>query len=535
MRRQAQTFIADQIRKLIQTPSRVFILPFLTIDFIATQLIKAFKRPARIGVLLSPLVTSIRLAILSFLLCDGPIGRLIFPIAKRAIPASTFSRVAQHYFQIAHQKLDANEPAEAWGYFRTCLKYSTNPTHFSIAAICLMVGLGRFKEAIALFARSNDLLRDRAKVLGYERSQFRFLDQFWAGGFGHLAQIDYFAKLEILEQRKRTDSVLYIPPGFSVPNRFLLDLWRPYLQIVEDETKLPARLEDLNSLSFNFLAPRLADGSTVHLWEIGAKTYRRWEQEGRGPLLALSSEITNRGRRVLEAWGIPQDTWFVALHVREAGSRKYHADLHGVLNADVSTYKAAIEEITRRGGWVVRMGDPTMTKLPQMANVFDYCHSSDRSEWMDIFLCASARFYVGTSSGPAYVPTDFGVPCVHTNWWPPGQRPWDSRDIFIPKLYRKIADKSILTLSQSLREPFGYCNSIAYLSKTQGIEVIDSTAEEIQEAVIEILNRLDNSADYDSSDLRLRQEAERIYQSNNVHGAALLAQYFLRKHSSFLE
>ena len=535
MRQLAQNFIASQMRKLVKTPSRVFILPFLTIDFIANQLIKTLRKPARIGVLFSPRTASIPLAVMSFLLRDGPIGRQVFPIAKRLIPTSAFAWAAQHYFQIAHQKLDANEPAEAWVHFRSCLKYSNDPVHFSIAAICLMVGLGRFQEALALFARSNALLRERAKALGYEHSKFRFLDQFWAGGFGHLAQIDYFIKLEILERRNRADSVLYIPPGFSVPNRFLLDLWRPYLQIVEDEKILPARLEDLNSLSFNFLAPRLADGSTVHLWEIGAKTYRRWEQEGHGPLLALSSEITSRGRRTLEAWGIPGDAWFVALHVREAGSRKYHADLHRVLNADVSTYKDAIEEITRRGGWVIRMGDPTMTKLPEMANVFDYCHSSDRSEWMDIFLCASARFYVGTSSGPAYVPTDFGVPCVHTNWWPPGQRPWDSRIIFIPKLYRKIANGTNLTLSQSLREPFGYCNSIAYLSKTQGVEVIDNTREEIHDAVVEMLNRLENSTNYDSSGLQLRQKAEYVYQSNNVHGAAFLAQSFLRKHPSFLE
>ena len=65
--------------------------------------------------------------------------------------------------------------------------------------------------------------------------------------------------------------------------------------------------------------------------------------------------------------------------------------------------------------------------------------------------------------------------------------------------------------------------------------MIDNTREEIHDAVVEMLNRLENSTNYDSSGLQLRQKAEYVYQSNNVHGAAFLAQSFLRKHPSFLE
>ncbi len=398
-----------------------------------------------------------------------------------------------------------------------------------------MVGLGRFQEAMALFTRGNTILLERAKALGIADSKLRFLEHFWVGGFGHLAQMDYFVKHEILEGRTRADSVLYIPRGFSVPNRFLLDLWRPFLQVVEDEADLPMPLGALSALSFYFLASRLFDGSTVHLWEIGAKAYQRWENEKRAPLLNLSPEIERRGWQVLEKNGIPRDAWFVALHVREAGSKKYHVDLHNVLNASIADYLPAIEEITRRGGWVIRMGDPSMRALPLAANVFDYCQSDDRSDWMDIFLCASARFFVGTSSGPAYVPTDFGVPCVHTNWWPPAQRPWHNRDIFIPKLYRKMDNEKLLTLSQSLREPFGYCNSIPYLKKTQRVEVVDNSPEDIRAAVIEMLERLENKINYDVDDMKLREKAQYIYQSNNVHGAALLVRAFLKKHAFLLE
>ena len=355
------------------------------------------------------------------------------------------------------------------------------------------------------------------------------------GGFGHLAQIDYFVKLEILEGRKYGDTILQFPRDFHVSNRFLLDQWRPFLKIVEDDKDLPLPPEAFRTLLFNFLAPRLANGLTVHLWQIGAETYQRWEDEKRKPLLELSPEIDRRGQQVLQRMGVPRDAWFVALHVREARSKQHHAELHNVLNAKIVDYLPAVEEIARRGGWIIRMGDSKMSALPPTPNTIDYCHSDYRSDWMDVFLCAKARFFVGTSSGPAYVPTDFGKPCVHTNWWPPAQRPWHSRDIFIPKLYRSINDRKFLSFSQSLREPFGYCNSIAYLKKARGVDVVDNLPEDICAAVIEMIDRLEQIIKYDTEDLELREKAERVYRSNDVHGAALLSRSFLRRHKSLLE
>ena len=207
---------------------------------------------------------------------------------------------------------------------------------------------------MALFTRANVLLLERATALGVRNSNFRFLEEMWAGGFGHIAQTDYFVKLEILEGRKRGETILYVPHDFPVSNRFLLDQWRPYLRIVEDSADLPLSLETLRSLAFNFLAPRMPDGSTLHLWEIGAKTYQRWANEKRQPLLRLSSDIERRGWQTLKSMGVPRGKWFVALHVREAASKTHHADLHNVLNANIGDYMPAIKEIVRRGGWVIR-------------------------------------------------------------------------------------------------------------------------------------------------------------------------------------
>jgi putative glycosyltransferase (TIGR04372 family) len=180
------------------------------------------------------------------------------------------------------------------------------------------------------------------------------------------------------------------------------------------------------------------------------------------------------------------------------------------------------------------MGDPDMAPLPRLANVFDYCHSNLRADWMDIFLAARCRFMLGTSSGPAYVPPLYGVPSVLTNWWPPAQRPWHASDLFIPKMPRRLADGKYLTLSETLREPFSYCHSRRYLAAQCGVVVEDSDPETIRDTVEEMLARLDGDCDPDTEVAELRLQADRIYQSHNAFGMAELGRDFLRRHDDLI-
>jgi putative glycosyltransferase (TIGR04372 family) len=509
--RQLVGFLADQSRKTIRRPSRIFIIAWYLM-----------LRPLRL-----PAVPR-RLVGLAELPWPGPIRRLLlwlFPSVQGVVIHLEYVRGAA--------LLDQNRPLEAYAALTCCLEKSTEPGHFFLGAACLMVGLGRFREAMSAFARANELRWQRARSLGLADSRLRFLPTIWHSSFGHLAQIDYLAKLGILDGRAPEETVLYTAPDAPVPNRFLLDQWRPYLKVVERASDLPLPNAQMEALSFDFLAPRLADGTTVHLWQLAATTYRRWHGEGRGPLLALPAEIVQRGWSVLESVGIPRGAWFVALHVREPASKALHARLHNVLNARVDEYLPAIEEITRRGGWVVALGDPRMTPLPPLPQVLDYRHSRVRADWMDIFLCAQARFFLGTSSGPAYVPPIYGVSAVLTNWWPPAQKPWHPTDIFIPKLYRDVRDGRLLNLDESLAEPFGYCNSVDYLTKTKGVIVEDNEAEDIRLAVVEMLERLDGRTGNDRDVLELRARADGIYAGHGIHGMSLLARDFLRKHRFF--
>lgn len=504
-----------------------------TAGFLIDQTRKTLRRPSRVFVILYGLAKTVLMRGLSKLIMRRlPAANSWVSISRGIVPEQLYEDVQ---FLKALELLQKNRPREASIHFANSLPSTKDPNKFFTAAINLLQGLGRFSEAMELFKQANSLHQKKVAEIGLARCSFLILDNFWASNYGHTAAIDYVVKMCMLEGRTSDQILFFLPDDRHIANRFWVEQWRPFLQIIEAEDESPIPRTAIKALSFDFLAPYLADGSTVHLWEIAAKAYRRWHESGRGSILRLPDEIEEKGRAQLESVGIPRTAWFVALHVREAGSKSHHVGLHNVLNATICDYYPAIHEITRRGGWVVRIGDPSMEPLDPMDRVLDYCHSRIRSDWMDVFLSASSRFFIGTSSGPAYVPPAYGVPCVLTNWWPPAQRPWHAADIFIPKRYREISSGKYLTLSESLVEPLGYCNSVDHLKETHGLIVEDNDSDDITAAVIEMIERVEGVAHYFEDDLARRARADDIFEKNAAFGLGVMAREFVRRNPHFLD
>jgi len=432
---------------------------------------------------------------------------------------------------MGYKLFQRDRPLEAWPWLNGVLRMQ-DPTidEYLLGAMCLYHGLGRFREAISLLEEANERSRKEAINRGVANDRYRVLDSLWARHIGHTATIDYVIKLGVLEGRQADDTILYLPPGSPVANRFLLDQVATRIRVIEDPAQLPIGPSAVRALHFDYLAPRLPNGTTTYFWEAAAKVHERWRLEGRGPLLTLPPDVEARGRAALRSVGVPHEAWFVALHVREGKWDGRNAGLHGMLNADIATYLPAISAITRRGGWVIRMGDPTMQPLPALANVVDYCHSDLRADWMDVFIAARCRFMIGTSSGPVYIPILYGVPTVLTNWWPPAQRPWRESDIFVPKRLRRLAGGRYLSLSETLQEPFSWCHSRHYLADHEGVEVEDNSPQAIEAAVEEMLDRLDGTFDSGAEAAELQTRADGIYKAHSAFGMGQIAADFVRRH-----
>ena len=181
--------------------------------------------------------------------------------------------------------------------------------------------------------------------------------------------------------------------------------------------------------------------------------------------------------------GIPPNAWFVCLHVRESGfrndkGRREHR------NSNINSYIPAINHITSNGGWVVRMGDDSMSKLPNLKNVIDYPHTSFKSELMDLVLIKLCYFFIGCQSGIFDVAKLFNKPVLLVNminWTFGGPLHYQDRGI-LKHLYSKNKKRYL-----SINEMYTSDWSVQNINSTVNSDYsfADNTEQEIFDAVNE--------------------------------------------------
>jgi putative glycosyltransferase (TIGR04372 family) len=184
--------------------------------------------------------------------------------------------------------------------------------------------------------------------------------------------------------------------------------------------------------------------------------------------------------------GLPKDAWFVCLHVRESG---FHKDTVSERNANIFNYIGAIEEITSRGGWVVRMGDSTMTRLPVMERVIDYPFTESKSALMDVYLISQCRLYIGMMSGIYDVAVLFQRPMIMTNmsnWmW---TFPLKKSDLGVMKHVYSKSKNGFLSVREVLAEPW---TVVSFLGMGDEYVLYENDSDELRAVVKEFFERGD--------------------------------------------
>ncbi len=205
--------------------------------------------------------------------------------------------------------------------------------------------------------------------------------------------------------------------------------------------------------------------------------------------LKIHDAYETEGTELLKKLGLSRGDWFVCVHARESS---YLGDTQREnMNQSISNYFAAIEHITARGGYVIRMGDAGTTKLPPMDRVIDYAHSPHRSDFADLYLCAKAKFFLGSRSGLSLVPQMFNTPLLRANFWP--ITPHDANNLGLT-LYAKAYSHEkgrCLTMREVLADP-----NLCYREwddeyRQIGLTLVENTPEEILDGVIEMFEILD--------------------------------------------
>lgn len=208
-----------------------------------------------------------------------------------------------------------------------------------------------------------------------------------------------------------------------------------------------------------------------------------WKQEVEIPVpISFSLDEERFCRKSLEKLGLGDGDWFVCLHNRESG---YHRDSPDLRNSSIVKYELGIKEITEAGGWVIRMGDRTMTRLPSMERVIDLPFTEFKSDLMDLYLVKNCRFYLGQNSGLVDVAYLFGKRCalVNTTEWAIGfPRLKNSRVIF--KHFYSLKWARYLSVAELLSQPFSVLDLHHFQHEYR---VQENTPEEIAELVVEVM------------------------------------------------
>ena len=392
---------------------------------------------------------------------------------------------------------------------------------------------GDFAGARAVYERRSRSQRECLDACQLDQADTLFLGMDWVRNVGHIAFLGQLIKLRELGLAPwRRIVVLAREP--RIANLAYLNCWRKYLTVVTDPL-LVDRFEPLVTacgFRFSTLFP-FAGRDPLHTAEIGSAVEEQWDLAGRAPLLALSEAQDAAGWSSLATRGIDRKDGFVCLHVRETG---FHGKSdHAPRNAAISSYFQAIETITRQGGWVIRMGDPSMSRLPAMDRVLDYAHSGLKAPEMDVFLCARGRCFIGTNSGLSHVPYTFGTPVVLTNWTiAGGLPPFPRHGIFLPKLIHSTAERRLLSFRELVTAEWRARSSTAATLEENEAHFVDNTPDEINEAVCEMLGRLNSPHQSLAGDDGLQEKFSALLPGNLSRGVTRVASGFLHRHAALL-
>lgn len=365
---------------------------------------------------------------------------------------------------------------------------------------------GRYKEAERHWNILNATRQNMRAKLGIENSGVRILGNSFFVAIGHTAYIDTYIKAAKLGWREVERIIAPIDTDAPLPGQALMAYLSKYVEQVPYRSgqidsvvqkigiKSPLKANDNNveidiriSTTDDFWYGPSADGNVRWFAPHGADVEREWRARGNGPLFSIPDKEKLMFRVSMEqVFGLPRDAWFVGLHVRTPGFHQKWHDAHpGTRNAEIETYKEVIDWIIDQGGWVVRLGDQSMPPYAPHERVIDYATSEFRSPDIDIMLCATCAYFLGTNSGLSVVPAIFGRPCALTNWSPIAIPNWYIDDVYVPKLVREKETGRLLTFREMFSSVAGW-SQFTKDYKKNGLEIVENDTDDLLDATIEV-------------------------------------------------
>ena len=236
----------------------------------------------------------------------------------------------------------------------------------------------------------------------------------------------------------------------------------------------------------------------------------------------FTSKQELKGKEILKILGLPKNSKFVCLIVRDRGYLSRYENIqsgerwryHDYRDGDIENYVMATEELAKRGYYVFRMGINVLKPL-KSANpkIIDYANSEIRSDFMDVYLGANCSFCISTACGFDAIPHLFRKP-IATITVPMGTF-WTTNQNFL--LLTKHHINKIKKKELSISEIFSSKAALTFYDeefKDINVELQENTPEEIRDLAIEMDERINKNWKETNEDILLQKNFKSIYEKN---------------------
>jgi len=379
---------------------------------------------------------------------------------------------------------------------------------------------------------------------------YKFFKVNYNFAIGHLIIEPYFYLKEInLGLIKRKKTILLIPRSkitknfphvdHIAANKTLLDLWKQHFIVISSPwiwlLLWPFSNNPLIRISANY-CDTLQKSKIFQI--LNCEQERKIQDKA---IVKLNEHHIRKGRENLRNLGITYKDWYVCIYCREPGFYSIE-NINGSTCrcSDINELYLSCKEIIHRGGWVIRMGSKNMNLMPKkfqsLQKVIDYPKTSYVSEEMDLFLASRCRFFLGSSSGIIGMARLFSRPSVIVNTIPFTHSGFGINDLAIPKLYKKNGE--FISFKTILSSPLAnFMRDNQFKKYDSKIEIIDNSAEDIRDIVVEMLDMLERKKNISQDEENLQKRFKSLLKPHNFcyQTPIRFGSSFLKKYSFLMQ
>ena len=361
--------------------------------------------------------------------------------------------------------------------------------------------------------------------------------------YGHLTvcpQVHLIKKKESNGKFKYLD--FFCESRFPLCNKVLMNLWKKKIMI------LPRSLIGPTIYLLNKIYSQSKNPYTIFNFNQSTRivdaTWDKYE-----PFINLSPEQHESCVKILSKNNIEIDKIkFVCLFNRDnayLNSFKHKKNLYyrSHQNYNIKKFNLMADELSKKDIYTFRMGSKVEgTFGGQNAKIIDYANSNFRSELMDIFLAINCMFGIVCGTGSSGIAQLYKKPFLDLNGNIYQLHTADKNNILLSKHYFSEEKKRNLNLRELMQ--LDHLTNQLELNNTN-IQIVDCKDEEIKDACLELLDRLQGNWKDTAEDINLQKIFRQQYDNFKVnprtglkwHDDTIRANYsntFLRKNKNWL-